>query len=502
MKNAAYSQHSCENVRQAFITRSRMKIKLIYALFILLGMQFFLEQKPASSQSEKVCLADVKPAIEAIINRSQFQRSRWGILIQTLDKSQTIYSLAAQGYFTPASSLKILTTAAVLSHLGSEYRIRTSVYGEPDNPNLTQLRVVGRGDPSFTNKQLQDLAQQLKLQGIEKIEKLIVEDGYFSESAINPTWQWEDLIFYYATAVNSLILNENTVNLTLLPQKIGQPVRLLWDDAIAARQWRVENFAQTAPAQTPYDVEVTGVLGKPLIQIRGNLAVDAKPDPWDLAIIDPGNYFLESFRQTLTQQGITVKQGTVSVGNTPQAGEEELAMVESLPIKELLIEANQNSNNIYAESLLYTLGANSPSRVSAVETAKQILTKLGVEPDSYFLYDGSGLSRQNLVSPQAIAQTLQLMAQTPQAEVYRNSLSLAGVNGTLRRRFQDTPVQGNLWGKTGTLTGATALVGYLNVPEYQTLVFSIMVNQSQQRASIHRQAMDEIILMLMKLNPC
>ena len=479
-----------------------MKIKLIFSLFILLGIQFFLEQKPAYSQSEKVCPADVKPAIEAIINRPQFQRSRWGISIQTLDKSQTIYSLAAQRYFTPASSLKILTTAAVLSQLGSEYRIPTSVYGEPDNPNLTQLRLVGRGDPSFTNKQLQDLAQQLKLRGIEKIEKLIVEDGYFSESAINPTWQWEDLPFYYATAVNSLILNENTVNLTLLPQQIGQPVKLLWNDTIAARQWRVENFAKTAPARTPYDVKITGILGKPLLQIRGNLAVDAKPDPWDLAIIDPGNYFLESFRQILNQQGITVRQSRITTVNARQAGEEELAMVESPSIKELLIEANQDSNNIYAEALLYTLGTNSPTSVHSIDTAKKILTKLGVEPDSYFLYDGSGLSRQNLVSPQAIAQTLQLMAQTPQAEIYRNSLSLAGVNGTLRRRFQDTPVQGNLWGKTGTLTGATALAGYLNVPEHQPLVFSIIVNQSQQRASIHRQAMDEIILLLMKLNPC
>ena len=479
-----------------------MKIKLIYSLFILLGMQFFLEQKPASSQSEKICPADIKPAIEAIINRPQFQRSRWGISIQTLDTSQTIYSLAAQRYFTPASSLKILTTAAALSKLGSEYRIRTSVYGEPENSNLTQLRVVGRGDPSFTNNQLQDLAQQLKLRGIEKIEKLIVEDGYFSESAINPTWQWEDLPFYYATAVNSLILNENTVNLTLLPQQIGQPVKLLWNDTIAARQWRVENFAKTAPARTPYDVKITGILGKPLLQIRGNLAVDAKPDPWDLAIIDPGNYFLESFRQILNQQGITVRQSRITTVNARQAGEEELAMVESPSIKELLIEANQDSNNIYAESLLYTLGANSPTSVHGIDTAKKILTKLGVEPDSYFLYDGSGLSRQNLVSPQAIAQTLKLMAKTPQAEIYRNSLSLAGVNGTLRRRFQDTPVQGNLWGKTGTLTGATALAGYLNVPEYQPLVFSIIVNQSQQRASIHRQAMDEIILLLMKLNPC
>jgi D-alanyl-D-alanine carboxypeptidase/D-alanyl-D-alanine-endopeptidase (penicillin-binding protein 4) len=118
------------------------------------------------------------------------------------------------------------------------------------------------------------------------------------------------------------------------------------------------------------------------------------------------------------------------------------------------------------------------------------------------LADGSGLSRQNLVSPKAIAQTLKLIAQTKEAAVYRASLPVAGISGTLRRRFNNTAAQGNLQAKTGTLTGVSALSGYLNVPSYQPLVFSIIVNQSDQSTETLRQAIDEIVLLLTRLRYC
>ena len=133
---------------------------------------------------------------------------------------------------------------------------------------------------------------------------------------------------------------------------------------------------------------------------------------------------------------------------------------------------------------------------------KESLTALGVNPEGYDLVDGSGLSRQNLVTPEAIAQTLKLMARTKEAGVYRASLPVAGVSGTLRRRFNNTAAQGNLQAKTGTLTGVSALSGYLDVRGYQPLVFSIIVNQSDQSAETLRQAIDEIILLLTRLRSC
>jgi D-alanyl-D-alanine carboxypeptidase/D-alanyl-D-alanine-endopeptidase (penicillin-binding protein 4) len=178
----------------------------------------------------------------------------------------------------------------------------------------------------------------------------------------------------------------------------------------------------------------------------------------------------------------------------------------------LLVETNQESNNLYAESLLRTLqasakrspdaDANSDSADIGLNELKATLTELGVDPESYVLADGSGLSRQNLVSPKAIAQTLKLIAQTKEAAVYRASLPVAGISGTLRRRFNNTAAQGNLQAKTGTLTGVSALSGYLNVPSYQPLVFSIIVNQSDQSTETLRQAIDEIVLLLTRLRSC
>jgi len=468
------------------------------------------KEKPSS---ESICPAQLESAIEAVINRPQLRRTRWGILIEPLspnaiahissvNQDNALYRREAEHYFIPASNVKLLTTAAALLQLGSDFRIRTSIY----SAGAGSLRVVGRGDPSLTDAQLRQLAQQLKRQGIRNVQQLIVDDGHFQGNAINLTWEWEDVQSDYGTAVNSLILNQNAAELTLSPQQVGQPLRLTWADAIASRQWRVENLSVTAASTAPTSVTVSGVLGQPLLQIKGQLAVDAEPESFYLANLDPAKYFLEQFQRVLTEEGIRVASAVIS--KTSTTGEQELAAIESAPLSALLVETNQQSNNLYAEVLLRTLQisgdtqANKDSAEIGLNEVKEALTTLGVNPESYVLVDGSGLSRRNLVSPDAIVQTLKLMAQTPQAAAYRDSLPAAGVSGTLRRRFLNTTAQGNLQAKTGTLTGVSALSGYLDVPGYQPLVFSIMVNQSDQSVASLREAIDEIVLLLTRLRSC
>ncbi|HEY9598701.1 MAG TPA: D-alanyl-D-alanine carboxypeptidase/D-alanyl-D-alanine-endopeptidase, partial [Cyanophyceae cyanobacterium] len=361
------------------------------------------------------------------------------------------------------------------------------------------------GDPSLTTAQLKDLAQQLKRRGVRQVQQLIVDDSYFPQAEINPTWEWEDIQYDYATSVTSLILNQNTVTLTLSPQQPGQPLQLNWNDTIAAKQWRVENQSVTATTGTENSITLMGVLGQPLLKIKGELAVDTQPDSWDLAILNPAQYFLDSFRQSLLSEGITVTQASIINNFSVMEPMRELAAIESPPLAELVKETNQQSNNLYAEVLLRTLGnegdhtANSDAGLASL---KQRLTQLGVNPESYDLIDGSGLSRHNLVSPDAIAQTLQRMAKTPQAAIYRASLPVAGISGTLENRFRNTAAQSHLQAKTGTLTGVAALSGYLDVSGYQPLVLSIMVNQSEQPVVTLRQGIDEIVLLLTRLRSC
>lgn len=527
----------------------------------LLGVQ--LPLTPITAQivqpptDKTLCPADLPVAIAAITERPDLARSRWGILVQTLNSGRTLYALEAQQYFTPASNAKLLTTAAALHQLGTQYRIRTSVYGTEASPNLEALWVVGRGDPSLKTAQLQELARQLERRGIRQVQQLLVaeEDGQIS--GINPTWEWEDVQYYYGTAISPLILNENAVTLTLTPQQPGQPVQLSWDDPIAARQWRTDNRAVTAAAGTPYSIAVSGVLGQSVLHVRGQLAADAEPDPWGLAILDPTRYFLDTFRQVLALEGIDVilfgiKLGTfeflkLPAGKTAQIQNPkseglvwrkppnvrspnpkskiqngirqvrantlpsidstftELAAVESPPLAVLVQEVNQSSNNLYAEALLHVLGAEVKEEATfeaGLTALEEALTELGVDSQSYSLADGSGLSRHNLVSPEAIAQTLQLMARSPEAAVYRASLPVAGMTGTLKNRFRDTAVRGQLRAKTGTLTGVSALSGYLEVPDYQPLVFSILVNQSNQSVATLRQVIDEIVVLLTRLRTC
>ncbi|MFW6359777.1 MAG: D-alanyl-D-alanine carboxypeptidase/D-alanyl-D-alanine-endopeptidase [Chroococcales cyanobacterium] len=452
------------------------------------------------AQSDTICEADLKSRIASIINRPEFRRSHWGILIQPLNSNLPLYAANSERYFIPASNVKLLTTAAVLRQLSPFYRLRTSIYAVGNAPYLTELRIIGQGDPSLTTEDLQQLAQQLKQQGITQIDSLIVEEENRRKPAINPTWESGDTLFYYGSAVNGLILNENAAILTLLPQEVGQSVKWEWNDAIAARQWRIQNEAVTAPPGTPYNVKITGVLGQPILRITGELAADAKPDIWGMAVGNPADYFLETLRQTLLTEGITVNQSQIqtTVG-VPLSS--ELVALESDTLAELVTKTNKESNNLYSESLLNLLDSLDSSQ-SGVNVLEETLTELGVNPNSYSIVDGSGLSRHNLVSPEAIVQTLQLMAQTPEGEIYRNSLPMAGIDGTLKWRFQDTASQGNVQAKTGTMTGVSALSGYLNASNYQPLVFSIMVNQSDQSARIQREAIDEIVSLLQGLRRC
>ncbi|GAB4237643.1 MAG: D-alanyl-D-alanine carboxypeptidase/D-alanyl-D-alanine-endopeptidase [Stanieria sp.] len=449
---------------------------------------------------KNVCPQDLPFAIQKIINRPQFSHAHWGILIETAS-GQTLYNHNAKKYFIPASNVKILTTAAVLRELGSDFRIETPIYINGKLPHLNSLRLVGRGDPTLTVDTLNKIVNQWRKQGIKSIKNLVVDNSYFEESSLNYTWEWSDLYNYYGTGVNSLILNQNRFTLSLIPQQLNQPVKITWSDWIAYRQWRIENYAITATKDTPYQIQLEGVLGQPVLRISGKLAIDSSPDVWDLAVVDPANYFLESFRLLLSNQGIAVERGTVLTERIQPQLEKEFAIIYSPPLKEILTEINQASNNLFAEAILKILGKklNNNSDLDAIQTS---LTQLGVDPQSYILVDGSGLSRHNLVTPEALVQTLSLMMKTSEADVYRSSLAVAGINGTLANRFQNTSVQNNFQGKTGTLSGIAALSGYLEVKDYQPLVISIIVNNSNLDNSTLRQAIDKIVLLLAKLNYC
>ncbi|NDJ17413.1 D-alanyl-D-alanine carboxypeptidase/D-alanyl-D-alanine-endopeptidase [Myxacorys almedinensis] len=450
-----------------------------------------------------LCSNQLPAAIAAIVNRPMFARSRFGVLVQTLGNQETLYARDANRYFIPASNAKLLTTAAVLSKFGSRYRIRTPVYGVQASSGW-RIRLVGQGDPSFTDAQLISLAQQMSQKGIRQIARLEVEDQ--DREPINGNWAVGDVRESYGTPVSRLIVNRNVVALTLFPQAVGQPLRLQWKDAAQATQWKIENASVTTPEPAPEYITVERGLAQPTLKISGQLRVGAAPYVDAIAVFDPAAHFLSRFQHALSQVGITVDQALVS--HTPDLIGAEIAAIDSPTIAELVKFTNQNSDNLYAEALLKLLGAEraSPPESSVLgkglSALTEVLARLGIDQEGFSIVDGAGLARQDLITPAALVQTLQTMSQHPEGAFYRSSLPIAGLSGSLQNRLQNTPAQGVVQAKTGTLTGISALSGYVSPTQHPPLVFSLILNQSRDSALVQRDALDEIALLLAQLRSC
>lgn len=498
-----------ENQSWQGIQRGR-KVQLGISLGLKLGLKLGLSLgtslsgllAPAFAQTSptaavRACRAELASQIQAIT--TQAADARWGILVQTLEpQPQTLYAQNVDQRLIPASNVKLLTTAAALNQLGANFQIRTSVYQIPTSQQTT-LRVVGRGDPSFGDRQLQDLASQIAARGIRQIDSLLADDSYLRGVFVNPTWEPEDIQAGYGAPLNSLILNENAIGLTLIPQSLGQPLAVQWDKPTEGEGWRIVNQSQTVAPSASEFLDVGRSLNQPVLYVRGQLRVGSAAEPVAVSIPEPTQNFLDRLRQVLADQQISVQQAEV-VQDARWSGR-EIAAILSPPVAELLVETNRQSNNLYAEALLRQLGVNQTTSLTplaaGINALRQDLTRLGVS-SNYLLADGSGLSRQNAVSPRVLVELLSAMAASPNAALFRSSLSTAGISGTLRNRFQNTPVQGQLQGKTGFMTGVAALSGYLQTRT--PLVFSILVNQPQ--GSGLQTTIDTIVNLLYRQGSC
>lgn len=477
-------------------TQSLIKSTLVSVLLLLLNSSIAVSRP---SSPEEICSSELTTAIDTIINRPQFQRSRWGILVETLSNSTPLYSRDPQHYFIPASTVKLITTAAILQELGSDFRIKTSIYS--DNNGI--FAIVGRGDPSLTTVQLKDLAQQLKNQGINTINQLIADESYFTGFSVHPNWEWEDVQAGYGAPINSLILHQNSLDLILSPQAVGQPLKVTWVRPTQSQGWLIENNSVTVKAHEREFVKIGRDLTSSIIRVSGQLRVGSESEPVYAAVVEPTLNFIQEFRNILETEGIQVNQVSIGINDLNQT--QEIARIESPPVSELIQEVNLESNNVFIGALVRILGVQQPSSnalESGLNTVKEVLSELGVDSESYHLVDSSGLSRQNLVSPEALVQTLKVMSNLPLFEVYKKSLPIAGVSGTLKERFKQSSATGIVFAKTGTLTGVSALAGYIESPDYSPLVFSILVNNSNLSTRELRTAIDNIVLTLTKLRRC
>ena len=485
------------------LLRKPLLAKLWKSSLALIGGLAVLAQADAAVAG--MCRAELPRKIDAIVNGYTLEGADVGILIEDINPdTRTLYARRAQEKFVPASNVKLLTTAAALHNLGPNYSIRTSVYGRPGGSNQ-DLYVVGRGDPTFTSYQINLLASQLKDQGIRRVNSLTAVDNYFAGPAASPHWEAEDYRAGYGAPANSLILNRNELGFTLIPTRVGQPLRVVWDRPEWVRGWRVENNSRTIGGGSEF-IDAGQKPGQKVMDVRGQLIAGSASENTSIALLDPGNYFAEQFQQSLNAFGITTARSQASSTNPP-TGLAELAAIQSPPLKAFIDPTNLYSVNIYAEAMLKTLGRNvNPGTANAYESGaaavEKVLTDMGVAPNSIDILDGSGLSRRNLATPEALVDTLQAMAKTENATVYRNSLAVAGRSGTLRNRMRGTNAEGRFQGKTGTLSKTYTLSGYLNPPNHPPLALSILVNNTNSQGRHVRSLIDQIITHASNLDDC
>jgi serine-type D-Ala-D-Ala carboxypeptidase/endopeptidase (penicillin-binding protein 4) len=467
---------------------------------------FFLLVAPrAIAAPSSICVNELPTAIASVVKHPEFERSRVGILVQTLSTGQTLYEQDARKFFVPASNTKLLTTAAALQVLGARYRIRTSVYQMPTEQGVS-LRVVGRGDPSFGDAQLQDLAKQLKQRGIQKIDQLWVDESYYQGNAVNENWAVGDIQESYGVPISNLMVNANSIDLTVTPQKVGQPLQLTWKNNADVPPWQIENDTKTVDQKGGEFVELERDLLKPILRVSGQLRQGSEAFTTSVGVADPAFHFSKHFEQALTKEGIRVDRTEVLRGSfQPVDAKTEVAAVDSPVLADLVKQSNLESDNFYADAILKLMGSEpgeGKTTDRALKTLRQTLTRFKVNEAGFTIVDGSGLARQNLISPEVLVQVLRMMSQQPMGTVFRGSLPVAGMSGTLRSRFQTSPAKGIVQAKTGTLSGISALSGYISPPNYQPLVFSIIVNHTRKDTVQQRQAIDEIVGKLATLRSC
>src|SRR2546427_1988395 len=492
----------------------RLHRRLTAALFcVLLTIQAY----PASRKA-------LEKRISTILSTPDLTRGFWGMEVVSLSTGKVLYSQNGDKLFIPASNTKLFTTAAALALIGSDYKFRTSVEtnGVLDkHGRLTgDLVLIGRGDPNLSGRVLpfaqrterndhpilvlEQLADQLVQKGVKYVDgDIVADDSYFAFERYGEGWSQDDLVWDYGAPVSALTINDNVIFVSILPaDRAGD--RAFVSITPFANYYRIDNRIITTPAGTGRKIYINREPGATVLTLWGNMPLGDAGANEALAIEDPAEFAAQLFRSLLERRGIAVygrqrthhtelaSLSTFSVtAIAPSRGGDDnqfrplqmnqplvLASNDSKPLIEDVRVINKVSQNLHAEILLRLLGREKGTAGTiegGLEVLRGFLAQAGVPSDQYLFYDGSGLSRQNLVTPHAVVQLLRYAAAQPWGNIYRGTFPVAGVDGSLSDRFKNA-LQGRVYAKTGSLGGVKALSGYAKTNSSQQIAFSILSN--------------------------
>lgn len=433
----------------------------------------------------------------------------------------------------------------------------------PDSNGVvnSDLIIYGRGDPSFSMaftrpdattpaietdylKPLEALADKIVQAGVKRIEgNFVGDESYFNTDGVPGTWEADDLQGYYGAEVSALTINDNAIDVSIKPSSVGSPavIQLFPLNNVVT----IINRTTTTAAGTRREIQFERKLGQNILEVTGSIPANDGGILRSVAITRPALLFTSLLRRVLEQKGVVIK-GQTRVMNAkeksfttltakvpndsirnpvpplpnsspspnpnsnilnPVSPQIELTRIESPVFSLIAAKTMKPSQNLYTELILRALGEQSgdksdprkSSEARGIEVVQSFLAQAGVAQGSVVQYDGSGLSRHDLITPAASAQLYAFMNSRPYAAAWRESLTIAGVDGTLRNRFSGTPAAANVRGKTGTIDQVSALSGYVTTAAGEKLAFSILTNGIPE-GRLRTATIDEIVLLLTNFN--
>jgi len=451
--------------------------------------------------------------LAAILATATFDRGLVAAEVVSLDRHDVIFRFNADRLVMPASNMKIAILAAAAERLGCDYTFETTIHATGpvvDGTLQGDLVVRGTGDPSLNARQVSpvpvfdDWADQLAKQGVRRIAgRLVGDDNAFDEQSLGYGWSWDDLQDGYAAPIGALQVYEDAVTIAIAPgSAAGAPASV--EFVTPGSGWAIANSATTGAPGSASRIDVQRRPGTLLVRVSGTIPAGAKNATHDLSVDNPTTYFLGLLATALEARGITIQRGTADIDDLPPTSVSPtgppLVAYRSPPLHEIARTLMQVSQNLYAETLLRAIGRVDGRAATAADGKDAVLAVLqawGVPAGSLVVADGSGLSRYNYVTADAMVSILRHMHDDPRHhQPWQDALAVAGARGTLQKRFVGTPLEGRVRAKTGTISNVRALSGYVAAANGEQLVFSIIVNNVTATSEEIYKIVDAAVLRL------
>lgn len=451
-------------------------------------------------------VAELRAELAEIFADPDFGHAVWGVVVQSVETGEVLYRQNSARLFTPASNQKLVTAAVALARLGAEHRFLTRVAMRgairADGVLDGDLVVIGGGDPAIsarfsaadpmTSGRFADgdpvavfraWADSLRAKGVTRIAGHVVgDDDLFDDLHLGPGWAWDDLHFSYAAEVGALLLNEGVVRFTVTPgDSAGAPARV--ERQPPTSYLRVREEVWTTADSTGVTVSAERRPFSNDARLWGSIWARRDSVVRHLSVHDPTLYFVTVLTETLEAAGIPVAGGPLDRDSLeaypPRDSLETLFVHASPPLAEIVRPFLKESQNQIGEMLLRFLGATATDTGSTEAGRRVVEAQLhawGIPSSHFIIADGSGLSRYNYLSPELLVRLLRAMSRRPEFAAFHEALPVAGADGTLRRRMRGGRAEGNARAKTGFVSNARALSGYVTTLDGELLAFSMISN--------------------------